>query len=71
MRILLETKKYSIYASEYPIEIHDSKMLTLQGYLVNNVTDKIIVMYQKWSKNYLTTLENLGKKLYKKAKRIK
>lgn len=73
MRILLETKKYSIYYTETPMRVVSSNygQLALFGVLVNNITEEIEENYEEWDKNYLTTIENLGKKLYKKAKRIK
>lgn len=71
MRILLETKKYSIYYTETPLRVDNGQRLALFGCLVNNLTEEIFDISEEWSKNYLTTLENLGKKLYKKAKRIK
>lgn len=71
MKILLETKKYDIYCYDTPMAMYDSRRLMLQGFLVNKLTEVISYEYQKWSKDHLTTLEKLGKKLYKKAKRIK
>lgn len=71
MKYLLETKKYTIFYNQNPISLFGSRQLALRGCLFNNDTEEIIDHYETWEKNYITTLENLGKKLYKIAKRIK
>ncbi len=71
MKLLLETNKYSIYVSHCPTAILDSREVWLSGFFVIHATEESIFAYERWDKSYINTLEKLGKKLYKKAKRIK
>lgn len=71
MRILLETKKFSIYYDPNPFRNVTTGKTMFIGYLINIATEEIEEMYQDFEKSRMYTIEKLGKKLYKKAKRIK
>ena len=55
MRILLETKKFGIYACTSPLQ-DEKRRLMLYGVLIDNTTKIESFEYQKWNKDFQTTL---------------